>query len=97
MAHDLLAVNISSHDQGGASLRGVIQLHVEIDRARAARRFLVSIMSALGVPVWLSAAAPQFLPSLVRSFSMAAWATCFLCLFPMVLREWRLRKRQSLL
>ena len=98
MPEKLLAMKISpAGDTDRASLRKVLELHAEIDRARGGRQLLVFVLAALGVPVWLSAALPGFLPKTVRSFSLAAWAVCLLCLALVLASEWRLRRKQALL
>ena len=98
MPEELLAVKLpTTGDPDGASLRGVLQLHVEIDRARRGRQVLLYVLGVLGVPMWLSAALPDFLPKTVRSFSLAAWAVCFLCSAWALAFEWQLRKKQALL
>jgi hypothetical protein len=94
----LLALKLSkTRDPDGVSLRGVLELHVEIERARRGRQVLVYVLGGLGVPVWLSAALPDVLPKTARSFSLAAWAVCFLCAGSVLISEWRLRKKQALL
>jgi hypothetical protein len=85
-------------DPDGSKLRDALAAHLALERARAHREFLVYVLGAASVPVWLSATWPRWLPDGFRSPALAAWAICLAGLAIVVVSEWRwYRKRAALL
>jgi hypothetical protein len=84
-------------DPDGSLVRGVLRLHLMMERARDLRVFLVHILSLLGVPIWLTAALPTRVPQSLRTPSLEAFAVGLLGLVLAVVAEWRLHRRRALL
>jgi hypothetical protein len=84
-------------DPDGSLLRGALELHFMIENARHARVFLVYLLGALGVPIWLTAALPARVPQSLRTPSLVAWAICLLGLLRAILSEWSLHRRRAVL
>ena len=98
MQEDFIVVRPSrERDPDGSLLRGVLQLHLMIERARHLRVFLVYLLSLLGVPIWLTAALPTRVPQSLRAPSLDAWAICLLGLVLAIVSEWRLHRKRAVL
>jgi hypothetical protein len=80
-------------DPHGSRLRGALQAHLGLERARAVRDLAVGLTALLSAPVWFAAVRPAWLPDGIRSVVLAAWFMSFVGLVMAATSEWRWRQR----
>lgn len=74
-------------------MRKALGAHLKYEQAGGIRRLVSGIQLALGVPVWLSAARPGWVPADLRKLALAAWAVCLAGLLWTIAVEWRWHRR----
>ena len=92
MAEDFVILHTSGQRDGdGSKLRGVLQTHMRLEHARGIRELAVGLVAALGLPVWIAAARPEWIAQGLRSFFLTAWFVSFVGLAMAAISERRWR------
>jgi hypothetical protein len=74
-------------------LKAALAAHLRYEHAGGVRRIVSRLQIALGVPVWLSAARADWIPSDLRRLVLAAWVVSFAGLLWAGFVEWRCHRR----
>lgn len=74
-------------------LRGVLEAHLGVERARAVRELALAFLTVWSVPVWVAAVRPGWMAQGPCTFVLAAWFTSFVGLVAAGISEARWRRR----
>ncbi len=94
MHEDLTVLHRSTASGSGRpQLRGILAVHLALDRARGWRETVGWLLLALSLPVWIAAFRPDWLPSDVRRLALASWFVVAVAFVISLVSESRCRRR----
>jgi hypothetical protein len=94
MTEDFAVLGTSGErDRDGSKLRGALETHLRLEHARGLRELSVGLVAALGLPVWVAAARPDWMARGLRTFVLTAWFVALVGLVTAAISEWRWRRR----
>ena len=93
MDKDFVILGVSSErDPNGSGLTRVLQAQLNLEHARGIREIAVYLLAGLGVPVWLAAIRPGWLPRDLQTGVLTVWFLCLVGLVAAIAAEWRWRR-----